>query len=500
MASVLIWGVGRLGWATRQPLWVVATAVVGAAVVSFAADVWQQGCATWQLHARIASKTGVVALCIYITGWGPMLAIGLFYTIGDTLTNFGGTAGLWAIAWAMVAIAVGTTGVAFGVVPSEVHPPAVYGLATLAAAGLVAMGMYMRTATMRKEQVQQALEAQQHRFAALVQHSSDLIVVVDADGIVTYASPSAQVIDVGEQTGIGLVVGRTVAEAVHPDDLDASLDAFAKMLEAEGGSASGQMRVRFTDGRWHWMEYIATNQLITPGIHGVVVNGRDITDRKEHELELLQQATHDPLTGLANRGFLLEHLEMSVKRAQRTCDSFAVLYLDLDRFKEVNDTHGHQAGDRLLLTIVDRLRKCVRPEDFVARIGGDEFCVVLEAIGGTQGNVLTADRAISVSRRLIDMCQLPVDLGDDVQAAVSASIGISIGKPGERPHEILRRADMAMYRAKELGRNRFHLTAELAEDQKEDRTGDRTEDRTGDRVGRSGSLRATGIEPTTPEE
>lgn len=457
VASVLIWGVGRLGWATRQPLWVVATAVVGAAVVSFAADVWQQGCATWQLHARIASKTGVVALCIYITGWGPMLAIGLFYTIGDTLTNFGGTAGLWAIAWAMVAIAVGTTGVAFGVVPSEVHPPAVYGLATLAAAGLVAMGMYMRTATMRKEQVQQALEAQQHRFAALVQHSSDLIVVVDADGIVTYASPSAQVIDVGEQTGIGLVVGRTVAEAVHPDDLDASLDAFAKMLEAEGGSASGQMRVRFTDGRWHWMEYIATNQLHTPGILGVVVNGRDITERKERELDLVEQATHDPLTGLANRTHLMEHLERAVGRSRRTPDALAVLFLDLDHFKEVNDEFGHDAGDRLLLAVVDRLRRCVRPEDLLARIGGDEFCIVLETSDAADPKGASTERAASVSRRVIEACQRPIELGDDVTVAVSASVGIALGDSGLGPEEILRRADLAMYRAKTKGRNRYEF-------------------------------------------
>lgn len=457
VSAGLIWGIGRLGWATRQPLWLVAVAVVGAAVISFAVDVWQKGCPAWKLHARIGAKTAVVAFCIYLTGWGPMLAIGLYYTIGDTLTNFGGEAGLWSIAWALGAVAAGTVGIAFGAVPSEVHPPMVYGLAILAAAGLVAMGLSMRTAAIRKEEVQRALEAEQTRFAALVQHSSDLIVVVDENGLVTYASPSARVIDAGPHRGAGLVVGKTVAEAVHPEDLEASLDAFATMLASDGGSASGQMRVRYTDGQWHWMEYIATNQLNTPGIFGVVVNGRDITDRKERELDLVQQATHDPLTGVANRTHLREHLEQAVLRLCRSPGSLAVLYLDLDHFKEVNDVHGHDAGDRLLLTVVDRLRRCVRPEDLLARIGGDEFCIVLEVAGGGDREMALTERAAAVSRRIIELCRQPIELGDGAVVVVSASVGIVVGEPGQRPEEILRRADLAMYRAKTNGRNRYEI-------------------------------------------
>ncbi|MHB8220858.1 MAG: diguanylate cyclase domain-containing protein [Acidimicrobiales bacterium] len=457
VASGLIWGIGRLGWATRQPLWLVVTAVVGAAVVSFAADDWQAGCPAWQFHARIGAKTAVVAFCIYLTGWGPMLAIGLYYTIGDTLTNFGGDAGLWAIVWAIGAIAAGTVGIALGAVPSEVHPPAVYGLATLAAAGLAAMGLSMRTATIRKEEVQRALEAEQTRFAALVQHSSDLIVVVDENGLVTYASPSARVIDAGGYRGAGLAVGRAVAEAVHPEDLEVSQDTFATMLNLDGGSASGQMRVRFADGRWHWMEYIATNQLNTPGISGVVVNGRDITDRKERELDLVRRATHDPLTGIANRAHLMEHLDQAVRRLHRSPDALAVLYLDLDHFKEVNDEYGHDAGDRLLLAVVDRLRRCVRPEDLVARIGGDEFCIVLETSGGSDAKTASCERAASVSKRVIELCRQPIELGDDVVVAVSTSVGIVVGEAGQGPEEILRRADLAMYRAKTNGRNRYEF-------------------------------------------
>ncbi|MHB8320095.1 MAG: diguanylate cyclase domain-containing protein [Acidimicrobiales bacterium] len=456
VVAFLIWGAGRLRWASPHPLWLLVLVVLGAAVVSYSVDLWQKGCARWQLHARIAAKTAVVASCIYLTGWGPMLVIGLFYPVADSMENFGEEAGLIAIFWALVSIAVGMILIALGWAPSLVHPPAVYGLAALASAGLVAAGLYMRIAVVRRTQAQKALEEEQSRFSALVRHSSDVIVVVDADGVVTYASPSAEIIDAGAGDGVGLQAGQTVTNAVHPKDLSSSLGVFATMLAEPGGTTSGEMRVRYFDGAWHWMEYIATNLIGVPGIDGIVVNGRDVTDRKELEFDLVRRATHDPLTGLSNRADLREILERAAAKLDRHPHSIAILYLDLDHFKEVNDEYGHDAGDQLLLTLVDRLRSCIRPTDTLARIGGDEFCVVLET-HGEGGRDGTVARASAIASRMISACQQPVALSDGILAEVSASIGIVICEQDTPPEELLRLADMTMYRAKENGRSRYEV-------------------------------------------
>lgn len=454
--AFLIWGAGRLKWAAAEPLWLLVVVLFGAAVVSYATDLWQQGCSRWQMHARIAGKTAVVAVCIYLTGWGPMLVIGLFYPVADAMENFGQEAGLIAIFWALVSIAVGMILIALGWAPSLVHPPVVYGLAALASAGLVAAGLYMRITVVRRAEAQKALEEEQARFEALVRHSSDVIVVVGADGLVSYASPSAEIIDAGAGDGVGLRAGQAVTDAVHPDDLASSLGVFDKMLEKTGSSTSGEMRVRHMDGAWHWVEYIATNLIGVRGIDGIVVNGRDVTDRKELEFDLVRRATHDPLTGLSNRTDLRERLERAAAKLDRHPHSVVILYLDLDHFKEVNDEFGHDAGDQLLLTLVDRLRACIRPHDTLARIGGDEFCVVLET-HGEGGRAGAVARATVVADRMIAACQEPVSLSDGVSAQVSASIGVVVCEPGVPPEELLRLADMTMYQAKENGRSRFEV-------------------------------------------
>jgi diguanylate cyclase (GGDEF)-like protein/PAS domain S-box-containing protein len=455
LASLLIWGIGRLGWAEPHPLWLVAIVVAGAAAVSFLTDPWRVGCPAWQYHTRFAMKSAAIAVCIYLTGWGPTLAIGLFYVIADTLNTFGADYGLTAISWVTVTIAVGTWLVAFTLVPSEVPTPEVYGISVLAAAGLVALGLYMRTLTVRREMVQKSLREEQDRFVALVQHSSDVIVVVDKDGTVTYASPSSRVIAVDEE-GHSLAVGRSAIGALHPDDMAASTRIFTRMLHQVGDTESGEMRARHIDGRWHWMEFVATNLVGVPGVDGVVVNGRDVSDRKAAELDLVNRATHDPLTGLANRAHLLDRLERAIGRLNRYPDSVAVLYLDLDRFKDVNDAYGHVAGDYLLVTLVGRLHDCVRPQDTLARIGGDEFCIVLETAGDSRRELIV-ERAASVSERVIAVCQEPVTLPDGTVVSVSASIGVVVCEPDQSTEEVLHLADLAMYQAKANGRGRYEM-------------------------------------------
>ena len=186
-------------------------------------------------------------------------------------------------------------------------------------------------------------------------------------------------------------------------------------------------------------------------IHQVSTVGRDVTERKRFEADLAHQATHDPLTGLPNRALLLDHLELELARAEREHRLVALLFLDLDRFKQVNDTLGHDAGDELLAQAAQRISAVVRPADTVARMGGDEFVILC-------GDVEDQDHA--TGRRPPGGGRPsrtdPFDIGG-AELAITSSIGIALSAGGVHPEAILRDADAAMYRAKDLGRARLEI-------------------------------------------
>ena len=181
----------------------------------------------------------------------------------------------------------------------------------------------------------------------------------------------------------------------------------------------------------------------------------DISRIKEHEAELERIALYDPLTGLPNRRWLSQQLELSVSRALNTGQVLAVCYLDLDGFKAVNDQHGHEAGDQLLIRISQQLRSTLLPEDKLIRLGGDEFVLLLEDIHPS------GDRGFQTRlRRALEAIARPVDLSSRLQVSISASIGVTVfPQDGSDPETLLRHADQAMYTAKESGRNRYNLFA-----------------------------------------
>ena len=197
------------------------------------------------------------------------------------------------------------------------------------------------------------------------------------------------------------------------------------------------------------MEVVTTNLLNNPAVSGIVINARDITERVEVAAQLEEKAFHDELTGLPNRSLLLERLADALHRASRHDRMVGVLFLDLDRFKVVNDSLGHGVGDELLSETARRLEQTIRPDDTVARLGGDEFVVVI-------GNMVRTTDALVAAERVRSAVAQPVTLGNE-STVVTTSVGIAIAFGDESPAELLQDADTAMYRAKEGGRDRAEM-------------------------------------------
>jgi len=293
---------------------------------------------------------------------------------------------------------------------------------------------------------QERVEASEVRLAALVEHASDLVCVIGEDGRVVYASPAVARI-LGQEAHA--LEGVEVAELVHPDDLSDLTGLAADVLTRPGMSPAAEARIAHAQGGWRHMEVVATNLLGNPAVAGVVVNARDVTERVEVAAQLEERAYHDELTGLPNRAMLLDRLQDALHRAARHDRMVGVLFLDLDRFKVVNDSLGHGAGDDLLREAARRLERTIRPGDLVARLGGDEFVVVIADMVRTTDALAAAERVRTALAR-------PLELGGD-PTVMSASVGIAVAHGTETPADLLRDADTAMYRAKEGGRDRAEV-------------------------------------------
>jgi len=225
--------------------------------------------------------------------------------------------------------------------------------------------------------------------------------------------------------------------------------ALAERLSRTGSVDDFEMHLKDVNGRQSWL-LLSAQPVRFGGAVCLLIALANIDDRKRLQDDMRRRALHDPLTGLPNRAMFLESLERAVHKARRHSAAFSLLFVDLDRFKEVNDTMGHPAGDALLKAVADRLQGAVRQSDLVARLGGDEFAVLIEEHDGPE-------EVMIVAQKVLGMVGQPVPV-DWREAAVSASVGIaSFPDDGEDVETLLKNADTAMYQAKERGRNNFQF-------------------------------------------
>jgi diguanylate cyclase (GGDEF)-like protein/PAS domain S-box-containing protein len=310
------------------------------------------------------------------------------------------------------------------------------------------VALALESAVLTEDLVRRQSEA---RFSSLVQNSSDVVMVVDADSTIRYMSPSVERVlghEPNELEGTKLTV------LIHPDDRARVLQFLTTGgRETEAMPGLTEFRMRHEDDFWLHVEALRTNLLQDENVRGIVLNTRDVSERKAFEEQLSHQAFHDAVTGLANRALFKDRVEHALERQTRASVPVSVLFMDLDDFKTINDSLGHAAGDRLLGEVGDRLKSSLRQADTAARLGGDEFAILLED-GGDGVD------AAEVAVRILAALEGPFHL-EGKEVFVRASIGIasadtsSVGPEGAE--ELLRNADVAMYMAKEAGKGRYQV-------------------------------------------
>jgi diguanylate cyclase (GGDEF)-like protein/PAS domain S-box-containing protein len=290
--------------------------------------------------------------------------------------------------------------------------------------------------------------ASEARFSTLVQNSSDLITVLGADNTIIYQSPSIErVLGYTAEE----VTGRSFAALLHPDEHDRLLRRLTDGAGAGGRAEVIDCLLAHKDGTLRHFEILHTDLRSDSTVGGIVLNGRDVSERKAFEEQLAHQAFHDPVTHLANRALFNERVRHAVARSLREGMGMAVLFVDLDDFKTVNDSLGHAVGDRVLLEVAQRISGSVRAADTAARFGGDEFAILLEDVQDMQ-------TAVETGERILDSLSRPLGL-DESHLVIRASLGISIAEPGHPidADELIRNADAAMYIAKSDGKGGYRL-------------------------------------------
>jgi diguanylate cyclase (GGDEF)-like protein/PAS domain S-box-containing protein len=307
-------------------------------------------------------------------------------------------------------------------------------------------------AQLRCSNAERRARASAAEYRLLADNSTDVIIRSDLDGTRRYVSPAASRLLGYEPHEL---LGTHPLAFVHPEERSDYARLLKQFETGQRSEAVTQQRYRCRDGSFVWVEvsFSLTRSEATGEPDGYVAVLRDISQRKAAESAMARLARHDPLTGLPNRLHFREQVEQEIARTKWTGDAFALLCLDLDRFKLVNDTLGHQAGDELLKAVARRIKSVLRPEDTVARLGGDEFVIIQSGIG-------RAEEAMGLAGRVVEAIAAPFDLGG-CPVVVGISIGLALAPDeGLQPDLLYARADQALYRAKAAGRNTFRRYAD----------------------------------------
>jgi len=298
-----------------------------------------------------------------------------------------------------------------------------------------------------KREMELALKDSEEKFRLITEHSSDLIKVINKSGNISYVSPSYRNL---MGTKYEIMEGQQLTYGIHELDHPLLLESIHKLRTNKVKSVQIEYRYLNQEKEDVWVEVNATSIAGEGELDHIVLTGRIISERKELQEQLTYQAYHDSLTDLPNRRLLEQSLDKAIESASKNNGKLALLFLDCDNFKQINDTHGHDMGDLLLVELAQRLSTCVRSEDTVARLGGDEFVVLIKRVENNEHIIRVADRIQTT-------LQQPYIIEGELIEATS-SIGISVYPDnGTTIKQLFRKADQALYQVKNNGRNDYQL-------------------------------------------
>ena len=401
-----------------EPYWLYIAVLIGSGTIRVIySGLWSESDHRWYRSGYIGIYMVVIGVVAYTTGWGPILSIGFLFGAAASFQLFGSKATVPCLVWTTIAMALGQLAIGLHLAPTIIREPIVQGVAALGLLGALLVIELLGAAAAGREALEADLRRSEQRFSALVTSSSDIVIIAGADGTLQYASPAFESVLGYPSTAVVNILGETL---IHPDDragLHAAMAAagVSRFRHQQGGPppAHGR-RLALVRGRHHQSDR-------RPQRKGFVADLRDITRRKNAEDQLAHAALHDALTGLPNRTLILNRAEQMLARARRQHTPLAALFLDLDDFKDINDTLGHEAGDQLLAGVAARLTGALREGDTVGRLGGDEFVVLVEGASLAAGSEVVAER-------IRDVLTTPFSISaSDIPLEVTASIGIAEG-------------------------------------------------------------------------
>jgi diguanylate cyclase (GGDEF)-like protein/PAS domain S-box-containing protein len=456
-AFAVVFVLMRYGYVARVHWWVWLTVFFTIVVVNLQMDRVYRARPNWlTLNLRVVFQVLGVTIAIYLTGWGPVLWAAYIFIALENMARVGSRVWKAAVICSIVGMAAGQFALVQGWLPSE--------LKRSEAASLTVMGAFVlffvirmaaaimeqnEMALAQKEEAETTLRLSEDRFRSLIQNSSDVTMILGEKGVFRYVSPAIKDLLQYEPEEL---IGRLATDFVQREDLETVLKALgASEFQTESAQATVEFRMLRRDGTTRDVEAVVSNQTDRPSVAGYVSNIRDVTERKKFEALLAFRALHDPLTGLANRQLILDRAQQMLVRARRSGIPVAALFIDLDNFKDSNDSLGHGAGDKLLQMVAGRLLGILRSGDTVGRLGGDEFVILAEGVSFARGPEMIAERVHEVLKPAFHLPGV-----DNMSITVSASIGIAVG---DRPsaEDLLRDADIALYRAKGAGRDQSVL-------------------------------------------
>ena len=465
VALVLLLVLRHFELVANAPVWLYAAVIFVPQGLSQLLERWKDARpGSWRLHVRVAVHVAAVTSVIYLSGWGPALGMAFAFSAFADLQQSGAAAWPQALGWSVAGCAAGQLLVLEGWMPSFLsRSPAqtigflgafVFGIAIRMAG---AIGEYKeRAESQLAEQTVQVARARDDaersaaHYRAVVENAAEGILTVELDGSIGSFNAAAEAM-FGWTTGE--IVGRPAVMLIQSDlreAVGAFLEACRSALDVAAQRKDVEVRGVRRDGSEFPMMVSTSAVGVDSSAPIVTAILRDLSDQKRFEAQLAHQVLHDALTGLPNRLMLTDRLEQGLARLRRGDRMFGVLFVDLDRFKAVNDTLGHTVGDQLLVEAAARIQTAVREIDTVARLGGDEFVVLCENIDGV-------NHATDLAQRIRAALERPFYFGDD-EPRVSASIGIALCADGDETADgILANADIAMYRAKDNGRNCYEL-------------------------------------------